>query len=360
MRGRASGAAPRSCRRFTHLALRVSAYQNTRVCVITVVHARTRGDTPVAIRNITMSLADLRPLVPVIDRARAALRRKVVVLVNGKGGVGKTSLAVNFGASCARLGQRVLLVEMDPQGNHGEDLGYHRDGSLNDNGKSQADAILNSTAIEPTGEARPHLWVAPGGDHLERVQQELYVQARAAEMTGDSTWVHMYAVSLAYAAQHYDKVILDVAPGSAVLQLQALVAGDMMVIPSRSDPSSRKGLRAVAKRVNDARTFNPDLAVLGIVLFATGSRAFRVQADIRRKLEGDLHGAAPVFSTNIRHVEAAAVACRTAGRVAQEHGRDDGLDDSLRRSVVSLGSDYGAVTTEIMEAIAVLISQEQT
>jgi chromosome partitioning protein len=313
----------------------------------------------VAVREITLPIADLSPLVPVLGDARAALRRKVVVLTNGKGGVGKTSLATNFAVNCAAIGDRVLLVEMDPQGNHGEDLGYVRDSSLNDNGKSQADAILNGTAIEPTGTARRRLWVAPGGHDLERLLQEFYVQTRAAEMTGDQTWAHMYAVSLAYAAHNYDKIILDVAPGSAVMQLQALVAGDMMVVPSRSDPSSRKGLRQVAARVMDARTFNPDLAVLGIVLFATGSRAFRVQAEIRRKLEGDLHNAAPVFSSTIRHVEAAAVACRTQGRVAQELAMETGLDESLRRSVVALGQDYRAVTTEILEAMAVLINHRE-
>jgi cellulose biosynthesis protein BcsQ len=272
----------------------------------------------VATRQITLPVADLRPLATVTAQARAALRRKVVILINGKGGVGKTSLATSFAVACAALGQRVLLVEMDPQGNHGEDLGYVRNTALNDGGKSQADAVLNGTAIEPTGEARPRLWVAPGGDDLERVLQEFYVQERLAAITGDRTWVHMYAAALAYAAHNYDKIILDVAPGSAVLQLQALVAGDMMVIPSRSDPSSRKGLRAVAKRVGDARQFNPDLTVLGIVLFATGSRAFRVQAGIRDQLAADLQNAAAVFTGTIRHVEAAAVACRTQGRVAQE------------------------------------------
>ena len=313
-----------------------------------------------ATREIRLPGADLRPLAAITAQAREALYRKVVILINGKGGVGKTSLATSFAVACAALGQRVLLVEMDPQGNHGEDLGYVRDTALNDHGKSQADAVLNGTAIEPTGQARPRLWVAPGGDDLERLLEEFYVQQRLAGLSGDRTWVHMYAVSLALAAHNFDKIILDVAPGSAVLQLQALVAGDMMVIPSRSDPSSRKGLRAVARRVGDARQFNPGLAVLGIVLFATGSRAFRVQADIRRQLEGDLQNAAAVFTGTIRHVEAAAVACRTAGLAAQELAIELRGDDSLRRSVVALAHDYRAVTTEILEAVAVLISREQT
>jgi chromosome partitioning protein len=316
----------------------------------------------VAVRDFTLPIQDLRLLGPMLPGVRVALHRRVIVFINGKGGVGKTSLASNFAVNCAALGERVLLVEMDPQGNHGEDLGFVRDTSINDGGKSQADAVLNGGPIAPTGEIRDRLFVSPGGEHLERLHQELYIQQRVGELTGDSVWVHMYGVSLAAAAQAqaYDKIILDVAPGSSVLQLQALVAGDMMVIPSRSDPSSRKGLRAVARRVGEARQFNPYLAILGIVLFATGSRAYRVQADIRRQLEGDLQHAAPVFQANIRHVEAAAVACRTQGLVAQELAMDDSLDTSLRRSVIALGQDYRAVTTEILQAVALLIAQEQS
>jgi len=143
-----------------------------------------------------------------------------------------------------------------------------------------------------------------------------------------------------------------------VLQLQTLVAADMVVIPSRSDPSSRKGLRAVHRRFTQARELNEDLDLLGIVLFATGSRSHRLQGNIRRALENDLQDDTKVLSMSIRHVEAAAVACRTYGKVAQELAFDTSLDDSLRRSVVGLAHDYRAVTVEILERIASLIAEE--
>jgi cellulose biosynthesis protein BcsQ len=286
-----------------------------------------------------------------------------LVIINGKGGVGKSSVTTNFAVNCAALGNRVLLVEMDQQGNHGEDLGFVRNTSINDRGKSQADAVLGSMPIEPTGEVRPRLHVAPGGEDLERLHEELYLQQRVASMTGDRSWVYMYAYSLAQAAHSYDKIILDVAPGSRVLQLQSLIVGDMVVIPSRSDPSSRKGLRAVARRVGEAREFNEYLSLLGIVLFATGrtggSAPRGVQAAIRRALEDDLGGVAPVFSGTIRHAEAAAVACRTRGLVAQELAYEDDVEDGLRRSVESLGHDYRTVSVQILQAIAELIDQDK-
>jgi cellulose biosynthesis protein BcsQ len=317
----------------------------------------------VVVHDAKLPIADVRTLASGASAIRAALHRKVVIVVNGKGGVGKSSVTSNFAVNSAALGKRTLLVEMDPQGNTAEDLGFVRDTAIYDGGKSQADAILNGAAIQPTGEVRTRLYVAPGGEHLERVHQELYVQQRAAELTGDPAWVYMYASALAQAARYYDMILLDVAPGSSVLQLQALIAGDMVVIPSRSDPSSRKGLRAVARRVGEARQFNNQLVLLGVVLFATGrtggSSPRGVQAAIRRGLENDLGNSTTVFSATIRHAEAAAVACRTAGRVAQELAFELGHEDPLWRAVNSLGHDYRMVTTEIFQKIAVLNHQEQ-
>ncbi|GAB4590202.1 hypothetical protein Ntsu_80340 [Nocardia sp. IFM 10818] len=190
-------------------------------------------------------------------------------------------------------------------------------GPLDDNGKSQASAVLDGTPLVPTGEARPNLFVVPGGTELEAVVEELYVQKRYASYQEDESaqtaWMGMYAAAIDAVRDDYDVIILDVAPGSDVLQLQALVAGDMVVIPSKSDPSSRKGLRVVARRFAKALALNPGLRLLGVVLFATNTSATKVLKNIKANLESDLNGAAPVFKQSIRHVEAAAVACRTRG-----------------------------------------------
>jgi len=105
----------------------------------------------VAVRDFTLQITDVRDLRDNSVRLaiREALRRLGVVFINGKGGVGKSSCATNFAVNCAAMGQRTLLMELDQQGNHAEDLGYFRDTSVNDQGKSQADAVLSGTAIEP-------------------------------------------------------------------------------------------------------------------------------------------------------------------------------------------------------------------
>jgi cellulose biosynthesis protein BcsQ len=275
---------------------------------------------------------------------------KIIVFANGKGGVGKSSMSSAFAVAAARQGLRVLLIELDPQGNNAEDLGFIGT-DIADDGRAQASAILNGAPMAPSGSPRRNLFVVPGGDALEDVTEELYCQRRLARTTGDLTWLSMYASSLEQVYDDYDLIIMDVAPGSLVLQLQALVAADVVIVPSKSDPSSRKGLRVIARRFSEAVQQNEALTLLGVVLFATGSSATRVKAVIREHLMGDLRGAAPVFETDIRHVEAAAVQARLRGMVPQELAKDKDLDPSLRKSTTDLARDYQALTSEILQAI---------
>lgn len=304
-----------------------------------------------------LPLVDTEPLRRLIEAIRSRVRRKVIVIANGKGGVGKSSLAAALAVVLTLVGKRVLLIEMDPQGNNAEDLGFIGT-ELYDSGKSQARMILDGAGLKPTGQARDGLWVVPGGEALEDVIEELYVQRRAARHTGDNAWLYMYAAAIEQVADDYDFIILDVAPGSLVLQLQAMVAGDMVMVPCRSDASSRKGLRTVARRFRDALPHNPHLRLIGIVLFGVTSMAKRVQADMRELLEEDVRGAAPVFETVIRYVERAAVACRRAGQVPHELARDPSVDASLAKSLRSLAGDYRALGTELMTEIASMIRND--
>lgn len=308
------------------------------------------------------SLTGLRPMIPGITRRK---RRKVVVIANGKGGVGKSSLAANIAVTCTLVGkQRVLLIEMDPQGNNAEDLGFIGS-SLYDRGEGQARAIFDGTGLKPTGEARSGLWVVPGGEALEELIEELYIQRRAARNTGDPTWLYMYATAIAQAEGDYDQIILDVAPGCLPMQMQAMIAGDMVMIPSRSDESSRKGLRIVSRRIGDALPYNPYLALIGIVLFGvtsggvrTSTRGSRIAADIRELILQDVRGAAPVFDTTIRYSEKAAVECRREGLTAIELAMEKGVYDDPRNPLAGLAKDYRALVREHLTRTAALMHPE--
>lgn len=322
---------------------------------------------PVSVIQVPLRVVDLSEVKRSLQRRYDAidsglLDRKVMVIVNGKGGVGKSSLAAAIAVAVAKLGRKVLLAELDEQGNNGEDLGTTGT-ALADDGAAQAAAILEGKPIIPTGEARPNLFVLPGGDELEDVVEELYCQRRLAADATDpddqTAWLGMYAAAIDRIRDDYDLIILDVAPGSEVLQLQALVAGDNVLIPSRSDPSSRKGLRTVARRFGVARAHNSMLRLLGVVLFATNSSATKVQKNIKDNLEQDLRGAAPVFEQYIRHVEAAAVAARTQGKVPQELRASKDLDPGLRKSMRDLAGDYQSLAIEVMQAMTALNEQDE-
>jgi cellulose biosynthesis protein BcsQ len=297
-------------------------------------------------------------------------RTRVLVIVNGKGGVGKSSLASAIAVAIAKTKRRVLLIEVDEQGNNAEDLGYTKDPVLNDDGAAQKTAILEGKPLQPTGTARPNLYVVPGGSLLEDVVEELYCQRRLARVRAtargaarpaldENAWMGMYAAAIEPVRDDYDLIILDVAPGSEVLQLQALVAGDSALIPSRSDPSSRKGLRTVARRFAQAREHNPFLRILGVVLFATNSSATKVHGKIVESLQKDLRGSAPVFEQSIRYVEAAAVKARELGRVPQELRSSQDVDAKLRPSMKLLAGDYQSLSIEVMQALAELHTEDE-
>lgn len=319
-----------------------------------------------ATRTTPLELVDLSEVRNALERRydlidEGVLERKVIAIVNGKGGVGKSSLSSALAVAWAKIGQEVLLMEMDEQGNNCEDLGISNT-AMNDRGHAQAAAVLEGKPLTPTGAARPHLHVVPGGDELEEVVEELYCQRRLAKRANDpdeaTAWMGMYAAAIDKVRDDYDVIILDIAPGSEVLQLAALTAADYILIPSKSDPSSRKGLRTVAKRFSVAAGNNTMLRLLGVVLFATNSSATKVQKNIKDSLESDLRGAAPVFEQNIRHVEAAAVEARLRGKVPQELRTSSELGTSLRKSMKDLAGDYQSLAIEVMQAMATVRSQD--
>ena len=316
---------------------------------------------PMELLDVSEVKANLRRRLAAIEDG--AIDRQVIAIINGKGGVGKSSLAAALAVAWAKLGRKVALVEMDEQGNNGEDLGTTGT-PLADDGAAQHAAIIDGKPLIPAGPARPNLNVFPGGSLIEEIVEELYVQRRRASYLDDPedqrAWMGLYAAAIDRLREDHDIIILDVAPGSEPLQLQALVASDYALIPSKSDPSSRKGLRTVARRYAVARQLNPQLRILGVVVFATNTAATKVQKQIKENLRADLGEVAPVFDGTIRHVESAAVACRTAGKVPQEMQRDKGLDPKLLPSVKSLAGDYQALAIEAMQAMAEINSEEES
>jgi len=291
--------------------------------------------------------------------SRTALRRTMAV-INGKGGVGKTSTVSNVGGLLASAGYKVLLVDLDVQGNLAEDLGYVGT-DLNDEGLGLFQAVSAGQPIVPVRGIRPGLDVVPGGERLEDLDDVLSGRRRRE----GSAAAEAFAASLAPTAAAYDLVLIDCPPGQEVLQEVALVAARWVIIPTRTDVSSRKGLRKVARRFDTAGHINPELQLLGVILHGATKAATRITAEAIAGVQEDFSGSAPLFTAHIRYAEAAAVDARKRGQLVHELERDvasgpkwwerrrNGQKGSgLAASAGTLAQDYQALAEEIVDRLA--------
>jgi len=244
---------------------------------------------------------------------RAALSR-VIAVINGKGGVLKTTLTSNIGGMLAASGYRVLLVDLDPQGNLAEDLGY-TESDDNDEGRTLAQALSFGGTAEPVRGIRENLDVFAGGLALDRATAAL-----AAQSNKDPDGAKLAVASLLTPlAADYDMILLDCPPGDETLQTAAVAAARWALVPVKTDKSSRKGLSAVATRLDAVLGVNPTLDLLGVVLVDVGTSAHVVQREARQHI-AELFGSdtSVVFDATVRHSEATAQATRERGLLVYE------------------------------------------
>jgi chromosome partitioning protein len=250
------------------------------------------------------------------------LLERGLAVANGKGGCGKTSVAVNLAGVATLSGWRVLLVDLDPQGNVGDDLGYRRDGR-SDGGEALHDAVLKRGRIplEPLREVRPGLDVIPAGDFTEDLSTLLQTRRNKAP-SHDAAQAELLVLGevLEAVAGDYHLVVIDCPPAGGVLLDAALAAVHWLLIPTRRDAGSIQGLVRVAKRFHEvAGTVNPDLEVLGVVLFDFGVGHRRMVAEVRESLGASLGSVAPVFESFVRSAPKASGDMRNAGQLAYEY-----------------------------------------
>lgn len=295
---------------------------------------------------------------------------RVLAIANGKGGVFKTSIAAALGGFCSRGGLRVLLVDFDPQGNLTEELGVE---DATDEGESTFLAIRGSKPLAPRATGREGLDIVYGGTALLDVEQMI-----PNRRGGVDEWQFSLARSLAPIADDYDLIVVDCPPRSPNLTTMALVAARYVLIPTKPDKSSRKGMREMASLFAKVRPLNPDLELLGVVLTGIGERSTVIRKEVRQILVDTLDDVAPVFESVIRHADGIGFHGRERGRLphelendyaAQELERpwwqlrrqhaegeqnagDGSVEIRLPRSASGLSQDYAALTREVMTSIS--------
>ncbi|MBV8594190.1 MAG: ParA family protein [Caulobacteraceae bacterium] len=203
---------------------------------------------------------------------------RVLAVANQKGGVGKTTTAINLGTALAAVGERVLIVDSDPQGNASTGLGVpasKRAVTVYDvlmDGVPIADAVV-ATAV-------PGLFLAPAEADLSGVELELADQPRRAHRLKDAL------ASLAGGGWTY--VLIDCPPSLNLITLNALTAADAVLVPMQCEFFALEGLTQLLATIDQVRAaLNPGLTIQGVVLTMFDGRnrlSSQVAADVRAHL----------------------------------------------------------------------------
>lgn len=180
----------------------------------------------------------------------------VIALANQKGGVGKTTTSVNLGAGLADLGQRVLLIDLDPQGNATSGLGVEKQ-SID---QSIYDVLINEVPLEKTilPTSHPGVDIAPTTIALSGAEVELTnLMARETRLKD----------AFGQIREDYDFILIDCPPSLGLLTINAFTACDSILIPVQSEYYALEGLSQLLNTIKLVRKhFNPQLSIEGVLL----------------------------------------------------------------------------------------------
>jgi chromosome partitioning protein len=211
----------------------------------------------------------------------------IIAIANQKGGVGKTTTTANLGASLAEVGQRVLLVDLDPQGNLTSAFGQNRRADA-----TVAEALLDHNTPLPIltveNADRPPISIAPANITLASAEAAL------RDKLGREMRLRNQLMAV---DEQFDFVLIDTPPSLGVLTINALVAAKWVIIPTEARFFSIQGLQLLENSISETLYLNDQLAVMGILLskLDTRLREERQVSNFLRDRWGDR-----VFTTEIR------------------------------------------------------------
>ncbi|HUN49932.1 MAG TPA: ParA family protein [Candidatus Sulfotelmatobacter sp.] len=221
--------------------------------------------------------------------------RRVLTLANQKGGVGKTTTAINLATALAAVGKQVLILDLDPQGNASTGLGIDRSArTLSSYQVLIGEVPLDAAVIES---GIPNLRLIPSTVDLSGAEIELIDMPRRSHRLQDA---------LVGAAVGYDYVLIDCPPSLGLLTLNAMVAADAVLVPLQCEFFALEGLSQLLRTIDRVRsTLNPGLEIQGVVLTMFDRRnnlSDQVAQDVRGHLGDKVYET--VIPRNVRISEA--------------------------------------------------------
>lgn len=248
---------------------------------------------------------------------------RIIAIANQKGGVGKTTTAINLSACLAEAGQRVLMVDFDPQGNGTSGLGLEKGNIEN----TVYELLLEECTLDEciTESVQEHLDVLPSDENLAGAEIELLEFEHKEEL------LRKYLMQV---KDQYDYILIDCPPSLNILTINALTAADTVLVPIQCEYYALEGLSQVIKTIHLVKKkLNPALEMEGVVFTMYDART-NLSLEVVESVKSNLHQNIykTIIPRNVRLAE------------APSHGMSINLYDSRSTGAES----YRLLAAEVM------------
>ena len=220
---------------------------------------------------------------------------KIISIFNQKGGVGKTTTSINLSAGIGRLGKRVLLIDLDPQGNSTSGLGIEKDevdSKIYD--VLALDVPVNEAIYETSAE---NVYIIPSNNQLAGLEIEL---AR------EGNWETLLRDKLSNMKDQFDFIFIDCPPSLGILSVLGLIASDSVIIPIQCEYYALEGVSQLFDTIQLVKAnFNPSLDIEGVVLSMFDGRtnlSIQVVDEVKAYFKGKVY--VSIIPRNVRLAEA--------------------------------------------------------
>lgn len=220
---------------------------------------------------------------------------KVIALTNQKGGVGKTTTAVNLGVSLAQQGKKVLLIDADAQANLTMSLGYNRPDDLPVTLSTIMQDIIDDKSVDVSQSILHH------GEGVDLLPSNIELSGLEVRLINAISRESVLKTCVNEVKKNYDYCLIDCMPSLGMLTINALAAADSVVIPTQPHYLSAKGLELLLRSVSKVRRqINPPLRIDGILMTMVMPRT-NISKEITATVRSAYGQRIKVFDTQIPH-----------------------------------------------------------
>lgn len=220
---------------------------------------------------------------------------RTIVIANQKGGVGKTTTAINLSASLAELGKHVVIIDMDPQGNTTSGLGVEKE----ELEKTVYELLLGEISIE-------ECMIKDVTENLTLVPSNINLAAAEIELIGIEDKEFILKNEVEKIKENYDFVLIDCPPSLSMLTINAMCAADTVLVPIQCEYYALEGLTQLMHTINLVQErLNPDLEIEGVVFTMYDARtnlSLQVVENVKSNLKQNIYKT--IIPRNIRLAEA--------------------------------------------------------